>query len=262
MTSFIVGPTVIALIAVHELAAAALFAVASAIAAWEYARLSLGQAGPEAVPAWLGAGGLTALAAFGRLDLVVGGLGALLMVLWIWQVARADTQDGHRRASYLAQAVLFGGMGPFALAHLRSLPLGVAWALMVLVATFANDAGALFAGKAFGRHKLAPVVSPNKSWEGWVGGAVAGAALTVAMRFLPWEPFARMPWPAVAGIAAITAVIGPLGDLSKSLLKRAQHASDTGRLLPGHGGLLDRIDALSFNAAAASLLAAALAAVG
>jgi len=104
---------------------------------------------------------------------------------------------------------------------------------------WAADTGAYFAGKNFGKHKLAPSISPGKTWEGWAGGA----ALTLlvgwaAGHFLPDIPLSHR---LVA--AGVVAVFGPLGDLAESMLKRSADVKDSGTFLPGHGGLLDRFDA-------------------
>ena len=104
---------------------------------------------------------------------------------------------------------------------------------------WAADTGAYFAGKNFGKHKLAPRISPGKTWEGWAGGA----ALTLlvgwaAGYFLPDIPLSHR---LVA--AGVVAVFGPLGDLAESMLKRSAGVKDSGTFLPGHGGLLDRFDA-------------------
>src|SRR5205807_8527333 len=125
--------------------------------------------------------------------------------------------------------------------RLRQLPDGVAWLLLTLVVTWLNDTGAYFAGRAFGRRKLLPRISPSKTWEGAIGGAAGSilGALVVQHFWLPALP----AWGAAA-IGAGAAVLGPLGDLSESMLKRAFGRKDSGRLLPGHGGLLDRVDSL------------------
>ncbi|HEX4384045.1 MAG TPA: phosphatidate cytidylyltransferase, partial [Myxococcales bacterium] len=111
--------------------------------------------------------------------------------------------------------------------------------------TWANDTGAYFAGRAFGKHKLYPRISPSKTWEGAIGGTLSSivGACVVQRFFLP-----ALSLHGAIVIGAGAAILGPLGDLSESMLKRAYGAKDSGKLLPGHGGLLDRLDALLFNA--------------
>ena len=104
---------------------------------------------------------------------------------------------------------------------------------------WAADTGAYFAGKNFGKHKLAPSISPGKTWEGWAGGAVLTLLVGwAAGYFLPDIPLSHR---LVA--AGVVAVFGPLGDLAESMLKRSAGVKDSGTFLPGHGGLLDRFDA-------------------
>ena len=153
-----------------------------------------------------------------------------------------------RAPSRVGLAVLgaaYPGLLISALVRLRQLDQGAWWVVLALVVTWFNDTGAYFAGRAFGKRKLYPRISPSKTWEGAIGGglaSIAGAVLTQHF-FLPAVPV----WGAAAiGLGA--SVLGPLGDLSESLLKRSFGAKDSGKLLPGHGGLLDRIDALLFNA--------------
>jgi len=117
------------------------------------------------------------------------------------------------------------------------------WILYVLGAVFLGDTGAYFVGKAIGRHKLHPKVSPNKTWEGAVGGLV-GSALGGWLLALALDlPIATLP-------AILHAVVGgaiaQLGDLAESLVKRSFGVKDSGTLLPGHGGVLDRIDGVIF----------------
>ena len=119
---------------------------------------------------------------------------------------------------------------------------------------WAADTGAYFAGKNFGKHKLAPSISPGKTWEGWAGGA--GLTLLVgwaAGYFLPDIPLGHR---LVA--AGVVAVFGPLGDLAESMLKRSAGVKDSGTFLPGHGGLLDRFDAFLLVLPVLALLQALL----
>lgn len=120
---------------------------------------------------------------------------------------------------------------------------GIAFLLGAIVATVAADTGALAVGRWIGRHPMAPVVSPHKTWEGLLGGSAASvvvSALVTGMLLSPWTPGTA----AVLGV--VVAIVAPLGDLAESLVKRELGLKDMGSLLPGHGGLLDRLDALLF----------------
>jgi phosphatidate cytidylyltransferase len=117
------------------------------------------------------------------------------------------------------------------------------WLVFLLFAiVWLGDSAAYYVGSAFGRHKMAPRVSPNKSWEGAAAGFVTGMVAT-----LVWSVWRLGEVrPSLLAVGAATAVAAQLGDLFESLLKRAVNTKDSGALLPGHGGMLDRIDALLF----------------
>ena len=117
---------------------------------------------------------------------------------------------------------------------------GHIWLLSALVLVWAADSGAYFAGRSFGRHKLAPRISPNKTWEGLLGGLIAGVVCSAGLALLAGLPMAQLP--ALLLVAAVAVLASVLGDLFESLLKRQAGAKDSGTLIPGHGGVLDRID--------------------
>jgi len=129
------------------------------------------------------------------------------------------------------------------------------WYLLIqLLITSGADIGAYFAGRAFGKHKLAPQVSPGKTWEGVVGGLILVAV--VALIADHWLPVAALPFVLLSISVALLSVVG---DLSESLFKRQAGLKDSGTLFPGHGGVLDRVDSLT---AAAPLFWLGLHAVG
>ena len=107
------------------------------------------------------------------------------------------------------------------------------------------DTGAYYVGRAFGKHKLAPKISPGKTWEGVVGGLLAALALATAAHY--WF-FGELPLKWTLPLAAAMTILGILGDLTESALKRSAGAKDAANILPGHGGILDRLDSLLFNA--------------
>ena len=108
-----------------------------------------------------------------------------------------------------------------------------------------SDTGAYFAGRAFGKHKLAPKISPGKTVEGLIGGIVAAAAFAALSTF--WF-FPELPYQFSVPLAMVMAVVGVLGDLAESAMKRGSDTKDAASILPGHGGLLDRLDSLLLNA--------------
>lgn len=107
------------------------------------------------------------------------------------------------------------------------------------------DAGAYYVGRAFGKHKLAPSISPGKTWEGVAGGIIAALVMATLAHY--WF-FRDLPLKFGLPLAVVMTVIGILGDLAESALKRGAGAKDAAKILPGHGGLLDRLDSLLFNA--------------
>jgi phosphatidate cytidylyltransferase len=227
---------------------AGLFAAAASIAAAEYYRLTLAGHRGLALLGIVTSGVLPLLPALAGIragDLAVAILIATAMAGWSSQVLSGDRGAAPVRMGHLLAGVLFSSAGLFALSHLRVLPDGAAWVSLVFVLTWGNDTSAYLGGKALGRHRMLPAVSPAKTWEGAACGLLGAAILALALRraLFPFLGLAEL-----IGFAALTGVVGPLGDLAKSLLKRAYHVKDSGHLLPGHGGMLDRIDALLFNA--------------
>ena len=139
----------------------------------------------------------------------------------------------------------------FLLAHalmlreLDGLPdVGRDWLLFALLATFATDTGAFLAGRTLGRHRMAPSISPNKTWEGSFGGFTLAVGIALAL-----DPLLQLSVPIwqTALCGAAIGVVAQIGDLAESRLKRARGIKDTGRILPGHGGLLDRLDSIVFT---------------
>jgi phosphatidate cytidylyltransferase len=124
-----------------------------------------------------------------------------------------------------------------------------AWHLLWLyIATWAYDTGGFFAGSLFGKHSLAPLASPKKSWEGVAGGVLLSfLALWLLRQFIPFyrEFYSLLD---VGVLALLLSLFGQLGDLVESMIKRSLTAKDSGSFFPGHGGVFDRVDSLLFNA--------------
>jgi phosphatidate cytidylyltransferase len=141
------------------------------------------------------------------------------------------------------------GLGLVALLALRALPdHGRLAAFTVLIAVWAGDTFAYVVGRFVGRHKLAPTISPGKTWEGFVGGTAATIFATFVALYQDRDEFLSIGQALLLGV--VLAAAAPLGDLFESLLKRDMGVKDSGRLLAGHGGVLDRIDAQLFAAVA------------
>lgn len=154
---------------------------------------------------------------------------------------RAIETFSHRAAA-LTFAPLYVGLGLAVYPSLRYLFVhGDRWVLLIMTLTFFGDTAAYFAGRFLGRHKLHPRLSPKKTWEGSFGGLL-GSALALLLARLWYLP--EVQWLDVIVLAVVAGGIGQLGDLFESALKRSVGVKDSGTLLPGHGGLLDRVDAL------------------
>ena len=138
----------------------------------------------------------------------------------------------------------------------EGLPLGMRWVLTAILTTWATDTAAFLAGRAWGRHKLMPRLSPNKTWEGAAAGLVAAVAAAIACILVLRLPLS-LPLAVIAG--AGLSILAQLGDLAESLLKRQTGVKDAGRAIPGHGGVLDRIDSLLFTLPATYYLASFIA---
>ena len=177
---------------------------------------------------------------------IVAAAAALLAVrelLGLLRAARVRNPGGGLRDWVLAASGVCYIALPFAALGLTRLgDAGLQWVALAFLATFATDTGAYAVGRAVGRRKLAPSVSPGKTWEGAIGGLLGAAGATVALVHLLDGVESRV-WPALALGLAI-GVAAQAGDLLESKLKRMAGAKDSGRLIPGHGGLLDRLDSL------------------
>jgi len=126
--------------------------------------------------------------------------------------------------------------------NLRALPDGLMWVTVILAGTWACDTAAFLTGRQFGRHRLAPTVSPSKSVEGTIAGVIAAAAVAAIA-----IPFVGQPWLRMIGLGIVVGLAAVCGDLAESLLKRYLGVKDSGMFMPGHGGMLDRIDSLLFT---------------
>lgn len=179
---------------------------------------------------------------------VLGVVFWLLSLLWMLHFDFASGSDGKARVAKLVAgtAAVVPAWCALALLHYEK-PHGPAWLLLVLLLVWAADSGAYFtgrrfSGKWFGGRKLAPRISPNKSLEGLVGGVVLAAAVAVVGAILLDVPTSKLA--AVIAIAMVTVLFSVAGDLFESLLKRHAGVKDSGTLIPGHGGILDRVDSL------------------
>lgn len=169
-------------------------------------------------------------------------VGALVMAL----ISPKPIEDAGRRVAWMIGGPVYVGATLGTLGVLQAQPQGGAWVLLVTFCAFLSDTGAYFAGRFFGKTKLYPIISPKKTVEGAIGGLIVAAlgALAVQQTLLTFMP----PWHA-ALLGVVAAALGQAGDLLESLIKRSSGVKDSGTIMPGHGGLLDRSDALMFTSA-------------
>jgi phosphatidate cytidylyltransferase len=211
--------------------------------AWEWAALG-GAQGPAQRAAYVAAVALalwlawpsSADPAILRTMMIVAVAWWLLALAWL---AMRPARGGRASALVCGLLVLVPlgvGLGRLVLTE----PQGRYLLLFLIVLTAAADVGAFFGGRRFGRHKLAPLVSPGKTWEGFAAGMLAAALVAIASAGL-WSA-ALPPWLAVCVLVAVVSVVG---DLTESMFKRRAGLKDSGSLLPGHGGVLDRIDSMA-----------------
>lgn len=182
-----------------------------------------------------------------RLNLSRPALALLLIAALTWQMHQRSGSPTANWALTVAGGIYLGVAG----AHfilIRQLNNGQWWLLLTLAGTWLADSGAYFIGRKFGVHKMTPSLSPKKSWEGLAGGAALGVFFNALLAVVLSQALnLYLPWWAGAVLGLIGALIGVLGDLSISMIKREVDAKDSGQLIPGHGGVLDRLDSLLFT---------------
>ncbi len=215
---------------------------------WEFFRMLPLELSGLAQAGTYGATALTVAGVYGwlppELSTVLAPLVTLLLIL-VSLVRVESMADGLPKMAALFLAVAYcGGMIPH-LAALREVDLG--YALGALFCTWAGDTGAYFAGRALGKNKLAPTISPKKTIEGAVGGLIA--AVLVGFLVRGWLMPTASATVAVA-MGLLAGGLGVVGDLAESLLKRSCDVKDSSNLIPGHGGVLDRFDGVMFAAPA------------
>ncbi len=188
---------------------------------------------------------------------LLAGIALAAMTWHLVDYERGAERSGTDFGLTLGGVAYLGGVGGF-LISLRNLSDGLGWLLISLMSVWIADSAAYFVGTAWGRHKMAPRLSPKKSWEGYLSGVAAGGLAGLGLAWLLAERWAvgGSISPVAGGIAGLVlAAATPLGDLGISMIKREMRVKDTGSLLPGHGGALDRVDSWLWAGALGYLLA-------
>lgn len=226
---------------------AAAFAIVLGLAAWEYASLFTHSGAQPA--RWLVAAGAAALflaAHFGLPGgILLAGLPMLALVVHLVSYERGREEAGTDFAITLSGIFYIGVLGAY-FAYMRNLQHGEWWLLLTLLAVWLTDTAAYAIGTPLGRHKMSPRLSPKKSWEGYIAGLVFATVGAPLFGLL----LSRLGMPSHAMFSATNlAILGfaigaltTLGDLGESMIKRQMKVKDASQILPGHGGILDRID--------------------
>jgi phosphatidate cytidylyltransferase len=172
----------------------------------------------------------------------------LLAIMMIGAFSSRVIEHSLIHASGLMFVVCYSALPWLSIWDLYLMGDGSRFVLYLIALVWAGDSGAYFAGRFWGKHKMSPTISPKKTWEGAVGGLVSSVAggAAVHLFFLPTGGIA--PWRLVIISSIAGGIVGQLGDLIESILKRSAQVKDSGQIFPGHGGFLDRVDSLLFAA--------------
>jgi len=161
----------------------------------------------------------------------------------IWLLVRPQKEGAFAGWAWTMAGILYVGWLLSYLVALRGLDAGRDWVFFALFTTFASDTTAFFTGRAWGRHRLAPNVSPGKTWEGAIAGVFGAIVVSLVLVMLLSLPLNY--WQAVL-LGLVVSIFGQLGDLVESLFKRNMGVKESGKSMPGHGGFLDRMDSVAF----------------
>ncbi|MFC2021186.1 phosphatidate cytidylyltransferase [Chloroflexota bacterium] len=172
-------------------------------------------------------------------------LTSLVVLPLIWLLLRAHRENAVAAWVWTVAGILYMGWLLSYLVALRDLDDGRNWIFFTLFITFTSDTVAFFAGRALGKRKLAPHISPSKTWEGAIGG-ILGAIIVSLFFTLPTFLHLPISWEQAVLLGLMVSIFGQLGDLAESLFKRNMGVKDSSKLIPGHGGFLDRIDSVVF----------------
>lgn len=169
-------------------------------------------------------------------------LGVIIFILVFGRYALTYPDMPYTEASFAFLSLLYPVAFFTYLYYLRELPQGLNWCFYVFLLVWITDSGAFFIGNSLGKRKLAPKVSPNKSVEGAIGGLLAASIFGLVF----WLITKDGPLLAILALSLVTSAVSQIGDLFESALKRSAGVKDSGNLIPGHGGILDRFDSFLF----------------
>lgn len=246
VTAVLYGVVVIGAILLGPLATGIAFGLMAALAAAEFFAMVRREARlPNEVFGVLAAGIMPLAAALWGLQGLSGTVTALIAASLVWHTAFRRTRTADTAITVFG-AIYTGFLLAYLVLIVDTFEAGTFLALVLVVSVWVNDVFAYFVGSIFGRHRLAPAISPKKSWEGFLAGAAGTIAVWYAATFVPAFLSAKVhltPLQALA-VGATVALGAVIGDLTESRMKREAGVKDSGTWLPGHGGFLDRLDSL------------------
>jgi phosphatidate cytidylyltransferase len=172
---------------------------------------------------------------------------AAMVISLVWLLCRSPRERAFHNWAWIVAGVLYVGWMLSYWLNLRFLDSKGSWVYLAMFTTFANDTGAFFVGGKWGKHHLVSAISPGKTWEGAIGGLLSALAAAIAISKIPilFSPSPFTYWQIIL-LGFLISLFAQLGDLVESLLKRSTGVKESGKLLPGHGGVLDRFDSLIF----------------
>jgi len=254
LTALILAPLVLVLVFLGPIWLITLVVAGVAmLAAWEFLALTEHRGAKPPRVLTLGAIGLLFAGNFQWPDETITLFGLLAIVLLVYCTFSSPVDRALSDATSSLFALFYLGLTLISIPMLREATNGPSLLAFLFLTVWAGDTVAMYAGRMFGKRKLAPNLSPNKTWAGAVGSvvgavAVAGMLLALSSYLAEWNSvklsYADAPWWYWLVLALVVNVAAQVGDLAESALKRSAGVKDSGTLLPGHGGVLDRIDAL------------------
>jgi phosphatidate cytidylyltransferase len=254
LTALVLAPLVLALVFFGpKLLITLVVALVALLAGWEFLALTEHCGARPPRIAVLVAVALLFLGNYEWPDQTLVMLGALCLALFVYCTFAGPVERVLIDATSSVFGLIYVGLTLLSIPLLREQPNGTTLVVFLLCAVWSGDIAALYVGRAMGRHKLAPALSPNKTWEGAIGSVAGSVVVTAALMGIAsalsrWDvarfSFADEAWWWWLVLAVVVNIAAQVGDLAESALKRSAGVKDSGTLLPGHGGVLDRIDAL------------------
>lgn len=245
LTAVIGLPLILLLMYFGGIPFAVVIFAASVIGLFEYMRcLGLEKSPLFVVCAVMSAAAFLLTELFGKEYLFVCSICCILLLSAAMVIKFDRIRFEHVTASFLGFVYIPVILALFVLLREKSLY----YVIFVLIAAWGSDTCAYFAGRAFGKHRMAPVLSPKKTWEGFAGGILGAVVLAIVFALIFREKLSLLPAPilSVSLVTAVASVAGVAGDLFASAIKRTFGIKDYGKIFPGHGGMMDRIDSMIF----------------